>query len=120
MIRGDQERLSHAIENLLTNAIKYSKDKDKIIVELIPGYKNVKVSVIDFGIGIDNDHLSKFLTGFTEFRVKKKKPFQEWVLAYIFQNKLSKKHGGKISVESIKNKETKFNFQIPFLIKLIK
>ena len=58
MRRGDRERLSHAMENLLTNAIKYSKDEDKIVVKLSQDTKHVGVNVIDFGIGIDKDHLS--------------------------------------------------------------
>ncbi|HXS55014.1 MAG TPA: PAS domain-containing sensor histidine kinase [Hanamia sp.] len=119
MVRGDQERLSHAMENLLTNAIKFSKDKDKILVKLSQDTKNVYVSVIDFGIGIDNNDLSQIFHRFYRVSGATEETFPGMGIGLYLSKQIIERHGGKISVESIKNKETKFNFQIPLLLNLI-
>jgi signal transduction histidine kinase len=54
---GDNERLYQAFRNLYSNAIKFTPDGGKIIVDgrLLPGF--IEVTVADTGIGIDpNDH----------------------------------------------------------------
>lgn len=52
---GDPERLLQVFRNVLTNAIKYTPDGGKIVVEgrKLPGF--VEVIVRDSGIGIDPD-----------------------------------------------------------------
>jgi signal transduction histidine kinase len=118
LIKGDEERLSHAIENLLTNAIKYSKGRDKIFVNLSQDTKNVYISVIDFGIGIDKDHLSQIFHRFYRVSGIKEETFPGMGIGLYLSKQIIERHGGKIWVESIKNKETKFNFQIPVFTKL--
>lgn len=116
IIRGDSERLSQAIENLLTNAIKYSQGNDKIIVEISEDTKHVKISVIDFGIGIDNVHLPKIFDRFYRIPGRKEETFPGLGIGLFISDQIIKKHGGTIWVESIRGKETKFNFQIPIFI----
>ncbi|MEO7049225.1 MAG: PAS domain-containing sensor histidine kinase, partial [Ferruginibacter sp.] len=118
LIRGDEERLSHAIENLLTNAIKYSKNQDKILVRLSQDTKNIMLSVIDFGIGIDKDHLLQIFHRFYRISGIKEETFPGMGIGLYLSKQIIEKHAGKIWVESTKNKETKFNFQIPFFTKL--
>ena len=113
IIKGDSERLSQAIENLLTNAIKYSKNGDKIIVEISENTKNVEVTVIDFGIGIEKKHLSKIFDRFYRIPGNKEETYPGLGIGLYISQQIIKKHGGNIEVESISNKETKFSFQIP-------
>lgn len=112
-VKGDRERLSQAIENLLTNAIKYSKGRDKILVELSEDNKYVKVCVIDYGIGIETDHLPQIFDRFYRIRGSKEDTFPGMGIGLYLSKEIVKRHGGYIGVESIRNKETKFNFQIP-------
>ena len=49
---GDRERTSQVVSNLLTNAIKYSPGKDKVIVRIEEHQDQVFCSIQDFGIGI--------------------------------------------------------------------
>lgn len=120
LVKGDPERLSQALENLLANASKYSKESNKIIVELSEDMKQVVVSVIDFGIGIDKDHLSKIFERFYRIPGKKEETFPGLGIGLYLSQQILKKHGGKISVESVRNKETKFSLQIPVYNKPVK
>ena len=119
-IKGDPERISQAFENLLSNAAKYSTNQDKIIVELTQDSKYVKVSVTDFGIGIANDHLSKIFERFYKIPGKKEDTFPGMGIGLYLSQQIAKKHGGKITVESEKDKVTKFTLKIPVYKKPVK
>jgi PAS domain S-box-containing protein len=119
-VKGDPERISQALENLLSNAAKYSKDKDQIIVALYQDNKNANVSITDFGIGIDKEHLSKIFERFYKIPGKREETFPGMGIGLYLSQQIAKKHGGKISVESEKNKETKFTLKIPIYKKLLK
>jgi len=51
-IQSDKEALSTVFSNLIQNAIKFSKDSGKVIVELQKRDQQIDVSIIDMGIGI--------------------------------------------------------------------
>ncbi len=113
MIRGDSERLSDAIENLLSNAIKFSKSFGKIKIVISEDTNFVKMSVIDFGIGIEKIHLSKIFDRFYRIPGEKEETYPGFGIGLYISRHIINKHGGKIWVESIPGKETNFNFQIP-------
>ncbi len=61
---GDEHMIRMAIENLLTNAIKYTHSKGKIIIKLTHGRENLKVSVKDNGVGIPADQQERMFKQF--------------------------------------------------------
>ena len=61
MTFGDSERLHQAFRNVFSNAVKYTPDGGKIIVDgrLLPGF--IEITIQDTGIGIDpSDHIRIF------------------------------------------------------------
>lgn len=56
LIFGDQERLYQAFKNLISNAIKYTPDGGKIVVDgrTLPGF--IEITVSDNGIGISSEN----------------------------------------------------------------
>ncbi len=116
-VKGDAERISQSIENLLANASKYSKGNDEIFVELFEDNEHVKISVTDFGIGIGKEHLSKIFERFYRIPGKKEDTFPGLGIGLYLSQQIIKKHGGEITVESVLNKETTFVIQIPILKK---
>ncbi|MBC7927923.1 MAG: CHASE2 domain-containing protein, partial [Bryobacteraceae bacterium] len=57
VLRGDRELMEYAVYNLLTNAIKYSPAATTVSVETIGSGNEVRVKVIDQGIGMDEKEL---------------------------------------------------------------
>jgi signal transduction histidine kinase len=55
MLYGDSERLYQAINNVITNAIKYTPDHGEIVIDgrLLPGF--IEITVKDTGIGISSE-----------------------------------------------------------------
>ncbi|HZI55112.1 MAG TPA: PAS domain-containing sensor histidine kinase, partial [Chitinophagaceae bacterium] len=66
-IRTDKKLLKNIIINLITNAIKFSKESSPIRIQTIVAHNRAVISVVDEGIGIareDQDHLfSSFFRG---------------------------------------------------------
>lgn len=66
---GDRELMEYAIYNLLTNAIKYSPAETTVTVSTGSDGQNVKLSVADQGIGMDEKELRNVFRKF--YRTKK-------------------------------------------------
>ncbi|HQW69485.1 MAG TPA: HAMP domain-containing sensor histidine kinase [Flavobacterium sp.] len=63
-VKTDSYLFSIIINNLLTNAIKYSKKSSEIAVHLIEENNKVQCSIIDFGIGIAKEDMDKIFDQF--------------------------------------------------------
>ena len=66
MVLGDRTRLTQAIANLLNNAAKYTPQGGEITLAVTGTTKNVDISVIDNGIGIDGKLLPHVFDLFTQ------------------------------------------------------
>lgn len=64
MIFADPERIHQVLRNVLNNAIKYTPDGGKVVVDgrLLPGF--VEVTVTDKGIGVDPDDQDRIFEKF--------------------------------------------------------
>lgn len=63
-IRADKDKTTWVLVNLLTNAIRYSPENDKIILRCDRDGDNVLFSVIDFGPGIEAKYVSRLFEKF--------------------------------------------------------
>jgi len=112
LIRADRHRLEQVIINLLTNAIKYSPNADKVIIHVTKEENNILVSVKDFGMGIPSSELDKLFSRF--FRVEGLPPnIQGLGMGLYISNEIIKGHQGKMWVESEWNKGSVFYFRLP-------
>ena len=55
--RADKEKIRQVLINLLTNSIKYGKEKGRTKVNIAEMGGGIKVEVIDNGIGISDAHI---------------------------------------------------------------
>lgn len=111
MLVGDRVRLEQVLNNLLTNAIKYSPNADKVEVESIQEGGSLIVSVKDYGIGIPNEFLDRLIERY--YRVDNTIRFPGLGVGLYITTEILKQHGGKLFIESEVNKGSTFNFIIP-------
>lgn len=115
-IFSDEEKLKIVIENLLENAIKYSKGKGKIKILLEKRGNNFYFEIEDEGVGIPKeDQKFIFQKFFRASNVKKIQPVGSGLGLYIC-SLILKKLKGKIDFKSEENKGSKFWFSIPLKI----
>jgi PAS domain S-box-containing protein len=112
-ILGDRDRISQIIINLFSNAIKYSPKANKIVVRVNQENNSVRVSVQDFGIGIDDRYQNKIFDRFFRVEGRNERTFPGLGIGLYISNEIAKRHGGHISLESRKNKGSTFTLQLP-------
>jgi len=115
VLYGDNTRLKQVVLNILTNAAKYTKEGfvdfrvssviNKDIVKLI-------ISVEDSGIGIKEENLPRLFSKFDRLSVEKSITIEGTGLGLAITKKLVELMGGKIVVQSIYGKGSKFTIII--------
>lgn len=120
ILKGDPTKIKHIILNLLTNAIKFSyddKDIDIIIdFKLIPPLNrkmNFMISIIDEGIGIENDKIEKIFIPFQQADISTTRKYGGTGLGLSICNQLVNQMKGNLKVQSKINEGSKFSFNIP-------
>lgn len=109
---GDHFRLEQVVQNFLSNAIKYSPDADKIIVNSRIEQGNIIVSVQDFGIGIEPDNLDKLFDRY--YRVDNTAMrFEGLGLGLFISSEILKGHQGSFWIESKPDEGSIFYFRLP-------
>lgn len=112
-VRGDEERLGQVLNNLISNAIKYSPRANKVVITLSTDKENVTVAVEDFGIGMENEHLGRIFERFYRVYDATDKTFPGLGIGLYISSEIVKRHGGKFWVESNIGKGSTFYFSIP-------
>ena len=103
MVLGDAEELRAVMANLLDNAIKYSFQDVKVLVEVsAPGDRQVLVKVRDSGLGIPRDQLKRVFKRFYRVPVpgRDSARVKGTGLGLFIVRSVVKQHGGRVRAES--------------------
>lgn len=112
MIRADRQRLGQVFGNLLTNAVKYSADASEIAVRITDGEDQVRIEVVDHGIGIGQDDIPHLFTRF--YRVGDVAgDIQGTGLGLYITRRIVEGHGGTITVHSEVGRGSTFTLTLP-------
>ncbi|REC42087.1 hybrid sensor histidine kinase/response regulator [Chryseobacterium sp. 5_R23647] len=112
IITGDSHRIEQVIINLLTNAIRYSPDSNRLKVYLIEEDNQIKVGVEDYGIGIAQEKLQNIFSRYYRVDASNGKVSGLGIGLYICQEIVSR-HNGKIWAESTLDEGSTFWFTLP-------
>jgi signal transduction histidine kinase len=112
-VYGDKDRLGQVLINLLTNAIKYSPDADKVIVCVSNDQQAATVSVQDFGIGIAESHQQHIFERFYQVIDPTEKTYRGLGIGLYISSEIVKRHHGQLWVESKKGQGATFYMRLP-------
>ncbi|MET3980783.1 PAS domain S-box-containing protein [Mucilaginibacter sp. UYP25] len=112
-IYSDKERIGQVITNLVTNAIKYSPQSNRIVISTERDDKMVTVCVEDFGIGIAEDKKERVFEQFYRVSGTKQHTFPGLGLGLYISNEIIRREGGKMWVNSVEGKGSTFCFSLP-------
>jgi len=112
-VYADRDRIAQVITNLLTNAIKYSPETDRIdvLIRSIDGH--VRVTVHDYGIGIGKDEQDKIFNRFYRVEGRNEQTFSGFGIGLFVASEIIRRHNGRIWVDSEKGKGSFFSFELP-------
>ena len=115
VLYGDASRLKQICVNILTNAVKYTKE-GSITFSINSVIKNdvcrLIISVEDTGIGIKQENLSKLFNKFERLDLKDNVTIEGTGLGLAITKKLVDMMNGKIIVQSVFGKGSKFTVSI--------
>jgi two-component system phosphate regulon sensor histidine kinase PhoR len=113
-VNGNAERLEQVLMNLINNAVKYSPTNKHIIIKATRLWNCVKVSVTDFGIGLNAEQIDRIFERF--YRVEDKKHMTSGLgMGLYISTEIINAHKGKIGVQSEPDKGSTFYFELPLL-----
>ena len=116
-VRADRNALSRAIQNLIGNSLKYSKDSKWLKVTASNGGGTIKIAVEDKGIGIAAADLKHIFEPFYRAKAVVDEQIHGNGLGLSLVKETVEAHGGKISAESEIGKGSRFIVHLPFIKK---
>ncbi|MCK5700833.1 MAG: HAMP domain-containing histidine kinase, partial [Cyclobacteriaceae bacterium] len=111
--RFDMELITRVLENLLTNAIKFSAVNGLIHVDAHAENQHIKISISDHGQGISKENLDRVFNKFEQIESKESGVTRSTGLGLTFCKMVVEAHNGLIGVYSEMDKGSTFWFTIP-------
>ena len=118
VLKGDTTRLTQILNNLISNAIKFTEEGSVTVYTSLAGIINneamIDFKVSDTGIGISEDKLSNIFESFVQAGTDIHRRFGGSGLGLAIVKKLIELWGGSIKVVSSIGKGTTFSFSLSF------
>ena len=111
-VKADSEKITWVVNNLITNALNYTKPGDQIAVRTYLRDGEVLVSVKDSGMGIPEEYLEKIFDKFVQVKGYGIE-VRGTGLGLAIVKDIITAHGGRIWCESHPNQGSNFIFSLP-------
>jgi signal transduction histidine kinase len=109
----NKEKLHRAIDNLISNAIKFSKDNSRVDVRLSKRNQELVIEVQDYGLGIPADLLPDIFSPFSKAGRAGLRGEHSTGLGLSIVRQIIEKHNGIVDVDSIVGKGSVFTIKLP-------
>jgi two-component system sensor histidine kinase VicK len=110
---GDQRWLGLVVDNLISNALKFTRPRGKVVIEARDKGEFLLVSVSDDGIGIPAQDREKIFERFYRASNRGEVNAPGTGLGLAIAREVVAKHGGKIWFDSEPGAGTTFRFVVP-------
>jgi signal transduction histidine kinase len=111
VVSFDRQRLRHAIDNVIGNALKYSEGP--VAVRLMRDLRWASIEVADHGIGIPPDEIDRIFTRFGRASNVRGKGISGSGVGLYIARKIVEVHGGELVVRSVENEGSTFSIRLP-------
>lgn len=109
---GDEDKLTQIFNNLISNALRYTKSGGRIVIKASEENDFIHCSVADTGVGIAKKDIPKLFSKFEQFGRVEGSGYKGTGLGLAIAKGLIEKQGGKIWIESELGKGTTFFFTL--------
>ncbi|WP_290967953.1 HAMP domain-containing sensor histidine kinase [Gracilimonas sp.] len=112
-VKGSSDLLFDAVQNLISNAIKYGNENRTIEIQLTEKPENIRFSVTDHGFGISTEDQKKIFDKFYRVRSKATSREKGTGLGLAYVREIIHQHDGEIELESNEAIGSRFTLIIP-------
>lgn len=113
LVDADKDKIGQVINNLISNAVKYSPTGSRISIACVSNVKNAVVSVKDEGMGITEHDQKKLFDRFYRVENKESATIAGFGIGLYLCSEIILRHQGHIWVESVIGKGSNFQFSLP-------
>ena len=111
-VRVDEGQMERVVQNLVSNAVKYSPEKSVVKITARKRGREFVLSVKDKGVGISKESLPYVFDQFYTEDKSRSNGNSQGVGLYVVRE-IMKEHGGRVSVKSKKGKGSTFAMALP-------
>ncbi|ANU20798.1 cell wall metabolism sensor histidine kinase WalK [Planococcus plakortidis] len=112
----DTDKLTQVIDNIISNALKYSPEGGKIRFSVREAEGELLVSISDEGMGIPKENVDRIFDRFYRVDRARSRAMGGTGLGLAISKEMINAHGGKIWAESQYGKGTSIYFTLPYEI----
>ncbi|HEX3584226.1 MAG TPA: ATP-binding protein, partial [Thermoanaerobaculia bacterium] len=113
IVTADPDRMRQVIDNLLSNALKYSPEATDIDVTVSVDDDQIATCVSDHGIGIPKDEIPQLFERFHRARNVSSRYYGGLGLGLYIAKAIIEAHRGSITVESEEGQGSRFTIRLP-------
>jgi heavy metal sensor kinase len=114
----DKLKIQQAANNLIENAIKYSKSSGYVKIYLSKVGEEACITVEDNGVGIPHEHLNHIFERFYRVDKARSRDTGGTGLGLHIVRKIAVMHGGRVEVESTEKVGSKFMLYLPIVSRM--
>ena len=112
LIIADEVHFTNVINNLIDNAVKYSKEKPLVKVSTSNNEKGLRIEIADNGIGMSKETVHKIFEKFYRAHTGNIHDVKGFGLGLNYVKTIIKAHKGKIKADSVLGKGTRFTIDM--------
>jgi len=113
MFQLDRKKIEQVLNNLISNALKYSYPQSRVVIDSKCEEGNLIISVHDTGQGIPSSEMNKLFKPFQKMSVKTTSGESSTGLGLVIVRKIIEAHHGKVWAECRLNIVTTFSISLP-------
>jgi signal transduction histidine kinase/DNA-binding response OmpR family regulator len=110
---ADADRVSEVMENLVSNAVKYSPEGGTVRIEVRPDNEAGVVRIVDQGVGIAPKDMGRLFRAFSRVRDVRTAEIEGSGLGLYICERIVRAHGGRMWAESEVGQGSTFAFSLP-------
>lgn len=113
LVYGDRDRIGQVVNNIVTNAIKYSLEQATIRIYITEDDQFFKIHVKDTGMGISREDLPRIFERFYRVDKARSRAMGGTGLGLAIAKEIMESHGGRLTAESEYGKGTTMTMWFP-------
>ncbi|KAF0819240.1 MULTISPECIES: cell wall metabolism sensor histidine kinase WalK [unclassified Cytobacillus] len=111
----DEDKLTQVLDNIISNALKYSPEGGKVTFSIEEKDEFIIVSVSDQGVGIPKENIDQIFERFYRVDKARTRKLGGTGLGLAIAKEMVEAHGGKIWAASKEGKGTTISFSLPYV-----
>ncbi|MBZ0315098.1 MAG: PAS domain-containing protein [Anaerolineae bacterium] len=113
LVKGDDVQLREAIDNLVSNAIKYTPEGGRVCLRLsIEDPQHIRLEVEDTGYGIPENQQARLFQPFYRAKTAETRQIEGTGLGLHLVKNIIERHSGQLTVQSVYGKGSTFAFTL--------